>query len=345
MDIEFHYYITYLIAKKAGFNPKESETIAYASQYVDDNTIIFNINEESAYYYENYISQTINILKAKKKLMRIYPIFHFIPGDYDSPQAKRRDGRMHLLNCTPDSKNANYIFKNALKSKNLYQIGIATHSFVDTWAHQNFVGYYDDFNSIKGVLESALPNIGHADAMHQPDMAGLIWKDKRLLKANQKIDNKERFISASKRLLEELCFVVDGNIKETEIIKRQNELEKDIDFIIQENDPTNKRKKTRIKRCIELSTKEQYGASELKKYKKYDWFKKAVFIDKRGLDDLEASIFGEFTILKDKYTWKDTNNYQQSDWYKFQEEIKKYQEFSYGYLTDKVFSQMDLEAL
>lgn len=38
MDIEFHYYVTYLVYIKAGFNKNEAEIIAYASQYVDDNT-------------------------------------------------------------------------------------------------------------------------------------------------------------------------------------------------------------------------------------------------------------------------------------------------------------------
>jgi hypothetical protein len=57
----------------------------------------------------------------------------------------------------------------ALETNNLYQIGVATHSYVDTWAHQNFIGYYNEFNSMAGVLEKMAPNIGHADASHNPD--------------------------------------------------------------------------------------------------------------------------------------------------------------------------------
>ena len=37
MDIEFHYYMTFLIAGKAGFGKDDTATIAYSSQYVDDN--------------------------------------------------------------------------------------------------------------------------------------------------------------------------------------------------------------------------------------------------------------------------------------------------------------------
>lgn len=31
MDLEFHYYITYLIAVRAGFKKSTAETLAYAS--------------------------------------------------------------------------------------------------------------------------------------------------------------------------------------------------------------------------------------------------------------------------------------------------------------------------
>ena len=47
MDIEYHYYITYLIAIKSGFETHEAYTIAYSSQFVDDNCyeyIIYNAN-------------------------------------------------------------------------------------------------------------------------------------------------------------------------------------------------------------------------------------------------------------------------------------------------------------
>ena len=107
MDIEFHYYMTFLIAAKAGFGPEDARIIAYSSQYVDDNDLIFEISKDKAQYYRNYISQTMNILKPKSKLFRIYPLFHFIPGDPSFPGAYRRDGNLHWLNTTPDSKNAN----------------------------------------------------------------------------------------------------------------------------------------------------------------------------------------------------------------------------------------------
>ncbi len=68
VDIEFHYYITYLVAARAGFEPQEASALAYSSQYIDNNDIIFQINPGTPESYSNYISQTINIFKPKKYL-------------------------------------------------------------------------------------------------------------------------------------------------------------------------------------------------------------------------------------------------------------------------------------
>lgn len=145
MDTEFHYWLTGLIAKRAGFTDDEAQTIAYASEYVDRNdvghTIRFRDSDREP--YQHFISQTMNILKAQTKLMRIYPIFHFVPGDPLAKSAQRRDGKMHLLNTTPNSGHANEMIDEAFKAGDdtaLYRIGIASHMYVDTWAHQNFVG-------------------------------------------------------------------------------------------------------------------------------------------------------------------------------------------------------------
>ena len=81
MNNEFHYYITYLIAARAGLSPGEAFTVAYSSQYVDDNDMVFEIWNQQGETYANYISQTLNILRPKMELFRIYPIFHFIPGE------------------------------------------------------------------------------------------------------------------------------------------------------------------------------------------------------------------------------------------------------------------------
>ena len=70
MNIEFHYYSVYIIARKAGFDENSSYILAYSSQHVDDNTFQCKVKTEKE-SFENYISQTSDILKPKKELMRI----------------------------------------------------------------------------------------------------------------------------------------------------------------------------------------------------------------------------------------------------------------------------------
>ena len=92
MDFEFHYYITGLIAQRAGFSEDDAKIITYASQFVDDNDVVLNVTDrKTGKAYSNYISQTMDILKPKKTLMRIYPIFHFVPGDPMTESARRGD--------------------------------------------------------------------------------------------------------------------------------------------------------------------------------------------------------------------------------------------------------------
>ena len=38
MNLDYHYYGTYLAAKIAGYNDSDAKTIAYAAQYVDESS-------------------------------------------------------------------------------------------------------------------------------------------------------------------------------------------------------------------------------------------------------------------------------------------------------------------
>src|SRR5271169_3079809 len=108
MDIEFHYYITHLIAMRAGVNKADALKIAYSSQLTDDNVDSYKIEGGDTPYY-NIISQTMDIHKPQTERLSIYPIFHFCPGTIEemtknSPM--RIDGKFHLLTTIPDNNNA-----------------------------------------------------------------------------------------------------------------------------------------------------------------------------------------------------------------------------------------------
>ncbi len=343
MDIEFHYYMTYLISTYAGLKPKDARKIAYSSQYVDDNDIICEVDKGKGSSYRNYISQTMNILKPKDKLFRIYPLFHFIPGDPKSKTAWRKDGKMHWLNTTPNSNNVNLILNAALESRDLYRIGIAIHSYVDTWAHQNFIGYYDDFNSMKTMLGSIAPNIGHADAGHNPDEPALVWRDPRLL--DERVDNRNRFIEAAKFLYEKLARYNNKNRSQRSIGAGKPKIVKDLNVAIGDTDPKNDYRKERIERYKELALNNNYGNTDLPDYDPDEWFDAAVKEDVRGLRDRGDAMLLRYDPLQDIYTWKNPKSRKSTDWYKFQEAVKAHQATAWKVLENSNMKGLELQSL
>lgn len=343
MDIEFHYYMTYLISVKGGFGPEDAKVIAHSSQYVDDNDIIFEIDKGQASAYRNYISQTMNILKPKAKLLRIYPLFHFIPGDPRANSAWRKDGKMHWLNTTPNSVNANNVMDAALASGDLYRIGIACHGYVDTWAHQNFIGYYDEFNALAGPLSQALPNIGHADAQHNPDWPALVWQDTRLI--DERVDNKTRFLEAAQHLLAKFMKYTDPKATMKTISECSSQLVDDLGKAIGERDQSNEKAKERIARYRKLSATAVYGDAELEKYDDDKWLDEAVNEKVRGLRDKSDSMLTRWDPLTDVYNWKDRSNYENTHWYRFQEAVKAHQEETWDILNKTTFSTLELAEL
>lgn len=322
MDIEFHYWITGLIASHAGFPDDEARTIAYASQYVDDNDICYQIGDrKSGQTYGNFVSQTMNILQPKDNLMRIYPIFHFIPGDPAAKSARRRDGKMHILNTTPNSDNANELMDSAFKASpdtRLYRIGVATHAFADTWAHQNFVGWHDHFNSIDmkpGLI------IGHADAEHHPDWVSHVWTDARLV--DGEASNRNRFLEAARAIFGKYCSYLNTDVKE-----KWPALQDELITIMGQS---------------YTGSLQRYEDARLKSYKQrlpwkdFDeraWFDEAIDTDVRGIRDNADGLLAEFTVLPDNYWWKDGSAKESTHWYRFQEAVKEHERLAIKLLSD-----------
>lgn len=327
MDKEFHYNITGIIAKRAGFNEEQAITIAHASQLVDDNDslrIIHNANSDDK--YEVYISQTMNILKPKRELMRIYPIFHFLPGDPMALSARRSDGKMHILTTTPGSERAYKIMKAAREDNQrywLHRLGVAAHAFVDTWAHQNFVGWYDGING-EGI--NLLPNIGHADFIHHPDWVGHCWNDSRIIK--DQVNNNHRFLDAAKYLFREFSLCITGTPNDALWPVLQKDLQDAMGPVFS-------------------GEKLQGMEARLEKYNKlfklpdYDphiWFNNAVETLINVIDD--DSFMPAWTIFKDHYQWK--SGWKNSDWYLFQEAVKAHQAFCMDELG-LLFNEMNVK--
>ena len=219
-----------------------------------------------------------------------------MPGDKEVNN-NRRDDKEHSLKTTKNSELANIILEQALNSKNLYWIGVASHAYADSWAHQNFVGTLSDFNAFpEGVLS---PNIAHCDAFDKPDLVGLIWEDPRLKR--KKVNNVDRFLDTSEKLINwyrkytnNIHSDIDGVLSELKKIMMNNGKNSYFDVKRLENN--------RIKQYDNLAKK--LTSFDILKYDKNKWYNEAVKLMNNG-----------------KSHWND-EQYKRYDWYQFQEAVK-----------------------
>ncbi|MBA4398030.1 MAG: hypothetical protein C0394_11705, partial [Syntrophus sp. (in: bacteria)] len=235
------------------------------------------------------------------------------------------------------------VMDTALVSGNLYRIGIACHGYADTWAHQNFVGYDSEFNSMTGPLSAAIPNIGHAEAAHAPDRAALVWQDARLI--HEPIDNKARFLAAAAGVLRKLAKYVDAKITKEELGRRETGLKDDLDRCIGGPDQTNAHESRRIARYRELARSPEYGGRDLEPYDVHRWMDEAVNEKVRGLRDRSGRFIARLDPFTDIYTWKDRENCKQTHWRRFQEAVKRHQEETWEILADRNFQGLELPNL
>lgn len=188
----------------------------------------------------------------------VYIPFHFLPGDNNV----EINGKRNPLSTTPHSKNARALLNESLKSKNPYQIGIALHTFSDTWSHQNFTGLREGWNAVfpwYDVFKKIVPNIGHAEVGHAPDVISEDWIDYRI---HEKIINKERAFEAVKAIYKRMR--KDSNLGPiwTDIKAHYEEIIDTFDY------------NERIEKVAGLILNHQLGP--IPNYSKDDWINKAL---------------------------------------------------------------------
>ncbi|MCS7280471.1 MAG: hypothetical protein NZ583_02420 [Desulfobacterota bacterium] len=335
MDREFHYYITYFLALRAGFLKEEAHIIAYSSQYTDDNTLIFKVSSKKGLYV-NYVSQTFNILRPQKKLLRIYPIFHFMPGSKEEVQSygfTRKDGKVHVLNTIPGNKNSLLILEDAINSRNLFRIGIACHTFSDTYAHQNFVGLPDPLNSKANFQEKLIPNVGHADFRRKPDRPYLVWEDVRLKESLRIVNNKDRVLNASREIYKKLCSITEKDPYGEDYVINS------ISSVIGDPLWKEEREESRIEKYKDLLGKDFIP------YERTLWLKEALIFDAfssfiRAID----AIFGSLGLMPFKIPAKAKEDFENSNWLKFQEAVKEHQRLALD-LLGPVFGEVEIDNL
>ena len=156
----------------------------------------------------------------------------------------------------------------ALKNNNPYRIGIALHTYADTWSHQNFTGLHQNWNSVYpwyNIFKSIAPNIGHAEAGHSPDAISDTWTDHRL---GEKIDNRKRAFEATGEIYKTLR----NNSKSG---PRWSDVKKSYKMII--NAPDYNKRKTTIN---DFLIDNNMGSAP--KYSEHDWIDNA--LNKKGTE-------------------------------------------------------------
>ena len=154
MKIDLHFYGTYAIARLAGFEPTEAQIIATAAQFVDDATD--NNSEKNSSGEMLFSIATAHHLKDAGSNSFFHPEihrliwvpFHFYPGG-------RGDTLEEKLLCTKNSEIVNEMFNNHLalnsdKSFYLHLLGVASHVYLDTFAHYGFSGICSTLNEVIG---------------------------------------------------------------------------------------------------------------------------------------------------------------------------------------------------
>ncbi|MBY2478638.1 hypothetical protein KWV16_17350 [Clostridioides difficile] len=174
MNLDFHYYGTYLAAKIAGYNDSDANTIAYSAQYVDESTksmILEDVNFtlptvqttlEFEKYYTDFTSWGYKWnLDSLNEIRKVWIPFHFLPGNLNNRfnysgvkeskgltvnwKFKDGDEQKFRLMCLPNSETVSAIINDLIYFHNteeykLQFIGMRMHVLADTWAHMYFIG-------------------------------------------------------------------------------------------------------------------------------------------------------------------------------------------------------------
>lgn len=241
MQIDFHHGVTYVCARLAGFDPPQAGIIAHSAQYVDDATNAGEIAFDNGAMYSRIASAHKMLDYRNMEELATHKVwlpFHFLPGNLGQPAASTApelDEESYVARCVckPNSPPARDMMMDVIRRQDrpyaLHRLGIASHVFVDTWAHQGFVGFQHKVNLVKDIdadeasqQQSLLDRVkdffgdrfdaaqsefvggvmplGHGAALSYPDRPYLKWSYTNGLGARVVRDNPEDFYTAALEL-------------------------------------------------------------------------------------------------------------------------------------------------
>jgi hypothetical protein len=201
MQIDFHHATTYVLARLAGFSPAEADVVAYSAQYVDDAVNSGGIEFSNGAMYARICSAHKMLDYRNFEALAdhlVWMPFHFLPGNGGRPAGQDPDGPfINKLRCLPNSPIARDMVIAVIRAKyqraSLHRLGIAMHTYADTWAHQGFVGVRHELNHataitgadgqhdhsfmdrIKNYFVDIVLPLGHGTVLSNPDKPWLLW--------------------------------------------------------------------------------------------------------------------------------------------------------------------------
>lgn len=229
MQIDFHYAVTYIVARYAGFEHTPAEKIAYCAEYVDNATNSGTIKFDNGAMYKR-ISTAHKMLDYRnfEELAnhQVWIPFHFLPGNGLLQAGKNPKGSfINKLITRPNSPVAQDMMKEVIRDKHrpyaLHRLGIASHVFIDTWAHQNFAGVTHLINDVNDIQNNGIvdeiwikrlanffekaatqlsPPLGHGKALSYPDRPYAVWSYTNGLGERVERNNPNEFREAVRQL-------------------------------------------------------------------------------------------------------------------------------------------------
>lgn len=239
VNVEFHYYTVWYLALEAGFPLEDARILAYSSQYVDNALVpyVIDLGDDT---YQTLVTHHFGFWDERQE-WHVWLPFHFFPAGPEAPAPPRRDGATNPFNVVADSARVKKLLISALTSRNLYRVGIALHTYADSWAHQHFSGRKEEWNRLDP--NSPIPPIGHAQKLRDPDGGDITWNDPRLLDEAATVHNRARFMAAAGRIYRYLATYNRRSFADEELVidrladilgppGRKSRSEREDDFVI-----------------------------------------------------------------------------------------------------------------
>jgi RHS repeat-associated protein len=181
---DFHFYAVYYLARAAGFAPADARLLAWSSQYVDDyehtQPLTANFSTLGGFHFLSPTQVAKNITRRSAGHGEVVSVVEQVA----SQEPVEPENRIALANLN------RAIAVQGSRSRKLIALGIALHSWADTFSHAGFTGTPDPRNQRPGwhgrkpLIRrpiGELTRIGHGAAGNWPDWP--YWDEESVQKA------------------------------------------------------------------------------------------------------------------------------------------------------------------